>query len=50
MHRVSAWYTSATVKKHRKDIIRKLQFIQGQSLRIAVEVYKVTAIKALKMK
>ena len=49
-HEASAWYTSSTLKKHRKDIIRKLRSIQNQSLRIAAKIYKVIATKTLKMK
>ena len=49
-HETSAWYTSTTIKKHRKDVIRKLRFIQSQSLRIAARVYKAIATKTLKMK
>ena len=49
-HETSAWYTSTTIKKHRKDVIKKLQFIQNQSLRIAARIYKIIATKTLKMK
>ena len=49
-HETSAWYTSTTIKKHKKDVIRKLRFIQNQSLKIATRVYKAIATKTLKMK
>ena len=49
-HETSAWYTSTTIKKHRKDVIRKLRFIQNQSLKVATKVYKAIATKTLKIK
>ena len=49
-HETSAWYTSSTLKKHKKDITRKLRSIQSQSLRIATKIYKIIATKTLKMK
>ena len=49
-HETSAWYTSTMIKKYKKDITRKLRFIQNQSLKIATRVYKVIATKTLKKK
>ena len=49
-HETSVWYTSTTIKRHKKDVIKKLRFIQNQSLRIAARIYKAIAMKTLKMK
>ena len=49
-HEASAWYTSTTIKRHRKKITKKLRFIQNQPLRIAARAYKDIATKTLKMK
>ena len=49
-HETSAWYTSTTIKKHRKDITKKFRFIQNQSLKIAAKIHKTIATKTLKMK
>ena len=49
-HETSAWYTSTTIKKHKKDVTKKLRFIQSQSFKIATRIYKAIATKTLKMK
>ena len=49
-HKTSTWYTLSIIKKHKKNIIKKLRFIQNQSLRIVTKIYKVIATKTLKIK
>ena len=49
-HETSAWYTSTTIKRHKKNIIKKFRFIQSQLFRIVTRIYKTIATKALKMK
>ena len=49
-HETSVWYTSTTIKKHKKDVTKKFRFIQSQSFRITARVYKTIATKTLKIK
>ena len=49
-HETNVWYTSTTTKRYKKNVIRKLRFIQNQSFRIAAKIYKAIATKTLKIK
>ena len=49
IHEAVVWYTPSEVKDSRKKIIFKLKVIQGKALRRFIEIYKITATKALKI-